>query len=80
MPRTKAWIRLALGVALLLAFIFGLAPALRLVPAVDRMHRHVDARGIDADALFYTDLDESAEAENFIRHALKRGKDWKDGK
>ncbi|MHC4607013.1 MAG: hypothetical protein ACYTAF_08735 [Planctomycetota bacterium] len=72
MTRTaKGWMQLALAVGALMAAVFLAAPALERIPAVGEIHRHVHERGIDADALFYTDVEEFADAETYVRDALE---------
>jgi hypothetical protein len=70
--RAGGWIRLALGLAALAVIVFVLAPAGEHIPAVGAIHRHIHDRGIDADALYYTEVEEFADAETYIRDALRR--------
>jgi hypothetical protein len=51
------------------AFMFALAPMLQALPTVRAIADSIDETGINASALYYTDLDETAEAEMFLRNA-----------
>jgi uncharacterized protein YybS (DUF2232 family) len=62
---------LAIGLAGVWTFVFLIAPALRNISPVREVLDSVRQSGIDAGALFYTEADESAEAEFALRHALK---------
>jgi hypothetical protein len=67
----KAWIRMALGLSGAWAFVFLIAPSVREISPVKEVLDSVRENGIDAGALFYTDAEESSEAEFALRHALK---------
>lgn len=65
----RGWLCLVLAVLLIWGFV-ALLPQLERIPMVDRLHRHIRAHDIEAGALFYTETDQSAEAEQYLRHAL----------
>ena len=65
------WVRFLAGVLLILAFAFGLIPALERLGPVREVRDAIRNRGIDATALFYTESDVSGEAEVSIRDAIR---------
>lgn len=67
---TKRWTRLAVCLLGLWAFIFVIAPELRRIEAVDTMAQYVEDSGIEATALYYTEVEETGDAENYLRSAL----------
>jgi len=66
----KAWARLALGLACVWAFVFVVAPGVRQIEPIKEVLDSVRENDIDATALFYTDAEESSEAEFALRHRL----------
>jgi len=70
-PRWRAWTRFLVGLALLLGFAFGLLPWLARLPAVRPLTEYVEESGIEATGLFYTEVEESREAEMNMRHSLE---------
>lgn len=64
------WCRLALGVAVIWAMVFVVAPGLARVGLVRRLHECLRRSDIDATALFYTDVEEFGDAEAHVRDAL----------
>jgi len=54
---------------LLLLFVIG--PALKDLPLVRPLATFVEERDIDAGALYYTDIEEFAEAEINMNHTMK---------
>ena len=67
----KRWMRLAAGVATIWLLVFVLAPWLQRWGPVGRFHAHVERSGIDATALFYTEIEEFATADVVIRDIMK---------
>ena len=65
----KRWAALGLCLLVLWVFVFVVAPLLEQVPAVGRITSYVERSGIDASALYYTELEETAEAEMHLRDA-----------
>jgi hypothetical protein len=49
--------------------MFVIAPALRRLPAVGALTGYIEESGIEAGALYYTGLDETAEAEMYFHNA-----------
>ena len=66
----KRWGGLALYLFALWIFIFVISPEFRRIRAVDTMAQYVEDSGIDASALYYTEVEETGEAENYLRSAL----------
>ena len=66
----RAWARLALGLACAWAFVFVVAPGVRRIEPIKAVLDSVRENDIDATALFYTDAEESSEAEFVLRHRL----------
>ncbi len=60
-----------LGLALILVFIFIIAPLIRRIPYVRVIVDYAEENDIDTSALFYTELEESAEAESFLRDSMR---------
>ena len=59
----KGVARLLGGLVLILLFIFYVAPWMTGLPMLRPLTGFIEERGIDAGALYYTDLEEFAEAE-----------------
>jgi hypothetical protein len=64
------YLKLALGMALIALFMFGIAPLAKLVPAVRAFTDIAAERDIRVAAIYYTDLKESAEGSSYIRDSL----------
>jgi hypothetical protein len=60
---------LLLGFALVWAFMFIVAPWIEESPAVKPLAQFIQDTGIDASALYYTEIDETAEAEMYFYDA-----------
>jgi hypothetical protein len=65
-PRLK----LIIGIALILAFIFGIGSLAQLIPGARRMAYVIDERNLRATAIYYTDFEEPAEGSESIRDSL----------
>jgi hypothetical protein len=65
------WLKLVIGFFLILLFIFGVGRLCAHIPGADRMARVIDDYDLRATAIFYTDLDASAEGSEYIRHSLQ---------
>lgn len=61
---------LILSIMLILLFMFGLAPQMERLPHVRPMVRFIEDRGIDATALYYTEIEEFAEAEINMQNTM----------
>ena len=65
------WAQLLVGILVISAFAFGLIPALQRLEPIRGIREAVEDRGIDATALFYTEIEVSSEAEASIRDAIR---------
>jgi hypothetical protein len=65
------WARFFAGVLVILAFAFGVLPAVQRLGPVREVHDAIQESGIDATALFYTESEMSSDAEASIRNALR---------
>ena len=63
MEKIKGVLGLVAGILAILLFMFGLAPALEKIPYVKPLVQFIEEREIDASALYYTEIEEFAEAE-----------------
>ena len=72
-PRTglHPWLRLLIGIAAVLLFIFGVGRLAALLPGAQHMARTIDERDLRATAIYYTDFEEPAEGAEYIRHSLE---------
>ena len=64
------WLKLVIGFVLIWAMIFGLGSLARLLPGAKRMAEVIDARGLRATAIYYTDFEEPAEGSERIRDSI----------
>lgn len=69
--RWKAWAGLLLGLSLILVFMFVIIPLITLIPQVRVIVDYAEEMDIDTGALFYTEIEESAEAESYLRDSLR---------
>ncbi len=66
----RRWGMFLLGIATIWCFVFVIAPLLQKVSYVGEMHEFVLKNDIDATALVYTDIEEFADADVYIRSAM----------
>jgi hypothetical protein len=69
-PVARRWARLFLGVLLIWAFMFIVAPWVEKTPAVEPIIRFIEENDIDASALYYTEIEEFSEAEIHMENAM----------
>jgi hypothetical protein len=67
----RRWTALAICVLIVWALMFLVAPMLQRLPAINALTSYIDDSGINASALYYTGLDETAEAEMYLYEAEK---------
>ena len=67
----KRWMHLALWLLLLWAFIFVVGPIAQKIPAVGILANYIKESGIDAGAIYYTEVDEVGESDQAIRNTLR---------
>jgi len=63
-------LKLMIGIALILTFIFGVGSLAQLIPGARHMAQVIDERNLRATAIYYTDFEEPAEGSESIRHSL----------
>jgi hypothetical protein len=66
----RKWAALAAGMAIVWVFIFVIAPALQKNEMVQPLAEYVRESGIEASALYYTGVEETGEAEAYLRDAF----------
>jgi hypothetical protein len=64
------YLKLIIGIALILSFIFGIGSLAQLIPGARHMADVIDERNIRATAIYYTDFEEPAEGSERIRDSL----------
>jgi hypothetical protein len=64
------YLKLIIGIALILVFIFGIGSLAKLIPGARHMAVVIDERNLRATAIYYTDFEESAEGSERIRDSL----------
>jgi hypothetical protein len=64
------YLKLIIGIALVLVFIFGIGSLAQLIPGARHMADVIDNRNLRATAIYYTDFEESAEGSERIRDSL----------
>lgn len=68
--RVSPWLKLFIGIVLILIFIFGVGSLAQLIPGARHMARVIEERDLRATAIYYTDFEESAEGSERIRDSL----------
>jgi len=66
-----AWVKLLLGLGLVILFMFVIAPLGDRMPGFDSMFKFIEEKDIKATALYYTDIDEFGDAVISIRNRLE---------
>jgi hypothetical protein len=64
------WLKLIVGIALILTFIFGVGSLAQWIPGARHMARVIDERHLRVTAIYYTDFEEPAEGSERIRDSL----------
>jgi hypothetical protein len=64
------WLKLLIGIALILTFIFGIGSLAQWIPGARHLARVIDERNLRVTAIYYTDFEEPAEASESIRDSL----------
>ncbi len=74
--RPLLWLKLITGFIMVWVCIFVFGLLSRHIPGAAHMAKVIDERDLRATAIYYTDLDESYEGSEYIRHSLEsaRGK------
>lgn len=66
----RRWAAFFAGLFFIWLFMFVLAPWLQGSPAVRPLARFIAERGIDASALYYTEVEEASLAETHMRNTI----------
>ena len=66
-----AWLRLALGIAAILLFMYGLDPLISKIRPVGELTDFVESRGLDAGAYWWSDSEEYAPSWLLMRDSLR---------
>jgi hypothetical protein len=64
------WLRLIIGIALILFFMFGIGSLAQRIPGARHMAQVIDEHDLRATAIYYTDFDAPAEGSERIRDSL----------
>ncbi len=67
----RRWAALLLGVMLILGFMFGIVPWAERLPFVRPLVEFIEESGINVQGLFYTDVEETGDAETYLRDSLR---------
>jgi hypothetical protein len=72
-PRTIliAWMKLIAGLALIVFFLYVIAPLGEHIPGFRTLAERIDERNLRSAAIFYTDLEESGEGASYIGDCLE---------
>jgi hypothetical protein len=70
--RIKAWLLLAIGLGLIWVMTFAALPLGQRLPAVGPVMDAIERADIDAGTYWYTQSEETARAQMFIRNAIRR--------
>ena len=70
MAKAKKWGALLLSMGLIGLFMFGIAPLGHRLPAIQRLAGFIEESGIDASALYYTEVEEASVADSSKRRLL----------
>ncbi len=67
----KNWLRFVCSVLLIILFMFFLAPWLQKVPSIRTLSRYIEESGIDAGAVYYTEVEEVGDADLAVRNTFR---------
>ncbi len=70
-----SWIRLIAALALISILVYVVIPWLNQETPVREVTSVATARGVDATGLFYTETDQVAEAQNYLRNRAVESQD-----
>jgi len=65
------YLKLIIGIGLILVFIFGVGSLSTYIPGAKHMAQVIDERNLRATAIYYTDFEEPYEGSQSIRHSLE---------
>jgi hypothetical protein len=67
----RAWLKLALGLALIWAMAFVLLPWGQSLPLIRPIMTIITEANIDAGSYWYTQSEETARSQMYVRHAIR---------
>lgn len=67
----KRWLHLAMWLAFIWIFVFILGPMMQKIPAVGILGNYIKESGIDAGAIYYTEVEEVGESDQAIRNTFR---------
>lgn len=70
--RLRAWLGLAFGLGLLWAAIYIVLPWAQTLPYIQPIMQAIEESDIDAGTYWYTQCEETAQAQMYVRHAIRR--------
>ncbi|MBR9982481.1 MAG: hypothetical protein KFF50_15725 [Desulfatitalea sp.] len=70
--RLRAWLGLALGLGLLWSLAYVVLPWGQTLPHVRPIMASIEQSNIDAGAYWYTQSEETARAQMFVRNAIRK--------
>jgi hypothetical protein len=70
----RAWLKLALGLALIWVMAFVLLPWGQGLPHIRPIMTIITDANIDAGAYWYTQSEETARSQMYVRHAIRNSK------
>jgi hypothetical protein len=70
--RLRAWLGLAFGLGLLWAAIYIVLPWGQTLPYIQPIMQAIEESDIDAGTYWYTQSEETAQAQMYVRHAIRR--------
>ena len=70
----KNWLKLIGGVLLILAFVAFAPKIIQGIPMVNSMNQTIEEKGIEANALFYSEEVHTSEAQSAIKNSLTEKK------
>jgi hypothetical protein len=71
----RRWIGLAAGLALIWTVAYVILPWGNKLPYIEPIMQAIEVSGIDAGAYWYTQSEETAVAQMYVRHAIDKQRD-----
>lgn len=73
-PKLRAWLGLAAGVGLLWVVTYVVLPWGQTLPYIQPIMQAIEESDIDAGMYWYTQSEETAQAQMYVRHAIRRAR------
>lgn len=77
--RLKGVVSLGVGILFIWAFVFLFVPWLSSISFMRPMISYIEENNIDATALYYTEIEQFAEADHMIRHLMTYPSSFQSG-